>query len=1283
MPPRRAAAASDRIALAAIAAAVPRVLSSYRQASGRTPDAGCVSESIDVLETFLRKFVDGGTASLVDIATELLLPSSVGGPLLQLVAHGKGIICDGDQRQHAEQGVGKEDQDEGEGEGEEGSGAELRRRLWESAARLFTVSLSVIADNAESVRPSVLEAAERVLSALLQMGTLRCYSGVLAAAAAPLEGTAQPAAAIGAAAAAAAVRRSSSGGGGSTSSGAAAAAPWRGWSSQEEVAAARSKYTPLLDAAYLVMIFVLYIQQAHAKAEDLADGGGAAATDSSRAAAAAASAAVAAQRHRDGGRQLYRRLVAELHDSQVMEHGARLLLLLLLRHSPTGSDPAWTGRRPAAAAGGRGRPVAIDREALCNLSVALNHMLHMLDSAFIRSAGTSLGVPGTPDSRPDVPPPPWGPCVQYLAVANAVTTLAAAGFGGGADGKGTFGMPTELAAAATLRRPQGRDSGGPSHYGGRDPEVVFIDTLLTMLEAQLDGGGAQQPPSGQGAGADSGDGRGVGGRGAGDGGGGGWSFILGPRAAHRLCMRIADLAIASGQQAGAGADAAGAGRRQSRAQQRRPALLRSAVAWHVAVRALGVARGLLLGPLSQSQQRRRRLAAAAGTADLDSYPEPEGEPQPVLPAEYWEAVARVLRVDAAPVAVNTDLLGTRGTLCRRAAHMLVVPDMEATASLASAAPSASVAAAFSAGLVAAVERCSRFLGRSDDPDDIKMAAGMLLPALAHQPSFLQHMMAFGPPDQVASWIATLAKLLSRCVEEAEVEVGKAERTAAQVAAAAQVAGRRGGVQPLAWQRLGGDAQGALYDHALRMEVEDADACRCMQALAVNMGWVLEALLADPRVTEPPASEGPATATATAPPATRPQLRQLLSIMLQRWLPPLARAALLAPRLPGYDVSLYSLAQNILTVLGAMAFLNAADPEQVRPPLWASTASIASIGASASSSGTAAAAAAPAARAAVEAATASAGTEAAAAAPTAAESWRRWLRSSGGGGSGMIKVLGMMLRNARTMAWSLSGVAMFVNCLLAAVLAEPELLRAELRALAAPDGGGGGVRGGGGAAGGSGGLSVSGRRTGEGRAGGGGRPAAGAADASAFAADAAALERQARSVVDDAGCFFYGILHGNPGLVQHTAHVISVLRCLCIEDGEVPITPWIVGPALAHNSVASLTLAAAALLSPGEAAAGLPPACSNPRCTNLTLDSDADLAAAAAASGGAAAAGWLGTVPPSASGRTGARGTAPSVEAARARALAEAGALEGLWLLGRMGRATQSPPLIRWRAAGLR
>ncbi|KXZ48138.1 hypothetical protein GPECTOR_30g234 [Gonium pectorale] len=815
----------------------------------------------------------------------------------------------------------------------------------------------------------------------------------------------------------------------------------------------------------------------------------------------------------------------ELYDSQLLEHAVGLVLRVVLAVG-------------AAVAGGRATPVQVAyRELLPHVAFTLKEALSQLADAHIVAAGATLGVPGTgtPGNRPDVPPPPWGPCAQYLALTDAVTTLAAAGYGGGADGKGAYGLAPELAeglAAASLGTLPPSVARPPS-TPARDELVQAFDVLLSMVEAQIDR--EAQPPSGTGPGTD----RGGGGR-------GGWSFVASPRAVQHLCMRIAELAVASGQAAG--------GRRPRRGRR----LLPASSAWHLAVRALVDARALLL--LGPGLSRRRQGADGAAP------------PGPLLPSEYWEAVVRVLRMDAAPENVHAALLKTRGTVSRRTLHMMEIPDMGLADSLRpDAEPSASVAAAFSSGLLAGLERCVRFFSRSADPADVDMVCGTLLPALSSQPSAFQHMLAFGPRDQVAALLTTVAKLLHRCVDEAEAAAGRAALEARAAAGRAFEARR---------QAMVGHVD-RILDFAQCNVPPDMAPCRRLMILVFNTQPLFK-LLGDLRVVSL-ASEGPA--------AVKPQLRQLLPFMVQRWLPPLIRASLLAPRLPGLDAVLYGMAQDLLG-FGAMALFGAADP-----PRLALLRASAMAGASGSADAEQPIAAEDVGAAAAAAAMAEATSPGAA---SAAESWRRWLRLGGGS---PVPVLGMLLKDFRRLAWDHSNTKTFLGCLLAAAIAEPEALRAEVLAAAGANGDGG----------------ASSRSSTSGGIEGGGHAGSGSSGQSAAPAAAAERVPLGSSAGPDPKCRRWGrdvlsALRGmdcvarDPELEAQAACVMGLLMCLCDENAGREHFDVLASLGLTHPAARGLVHWGAALLPPDQAAAGLPPACSNPRCTNLAGDSDADLAA---------------------------------------------------------------------------
>ncbi|KXZ44339.1 hypothetical protein GPECTOR_69g432 [Gonium pectorale] len=861
-----------------------------------------------------------------------------------------------------------------------------------------------------------------------------------------------------------------------------------------------------------------------------------------QASAADGMAAAAAARLPERGRRLYRLLVSELYGSRLLEHAARLTLFV---------------RAGAAAAGGiaGGGQTAISQNVVSNI---VREAMCSLAGAYYRSAGATLGIPGTPDSRPDVPPPPWGPCAQYLALVDVVSALVAAGFGGGEDGKGAYGMPPEMAAPPQARSGQPGNASQPDPSAGREWDT--FDLLLSMVEVQLDWPGQLQRGAG-GGGAGNGD---VGG----DGGGarGGWSFLVGPRATHSLCMRVADLAIASGQDA-----TATSGRQPGRGRGRLPA----DCAWHVAMRALVAARGLLLGPLS------RRPGAA-----VDS---------PLLPVKYWEAVVRVLRMEAAPANVDEDLMATRAAFGQRLLHMMELPDMAATASLApDAQPSGNVATAFSSGLVAGLERCSRFFGRSADRADMEMVCGVLLTGLATHPKGIHQLLAFGPPQQVAPLVATIGKLLHLCVDEAEAAVGAAEPAsqASQAAAERAFAARlRIALQHSESGR--GHVQRVLLA-ADSDEAAGVAACRRLVILASNIGQALTSLLSEPRV---------AALTSEGPAAVRPQLRQLLSFTVQRWLPALLRAALLAPHLPGYGSFMYNVALGSLDVWEVFMIAAAYPPRlasvrSAAEPLCFTATASASAGACTGSAANAAPG---------EAKLAAAADEA------AAEGWRRWLRSGGGS---PVPVLGMLLANMRHVNWCCGDVNMFCCCLAAAAFVEPEALRAELRAVAADAAAAPGEGGGGGGSEGAAGGSPSGPGSDAAgkvyTCGSGDRPSA-TATASASAPAARAQRTDGLPYPDDAWFHwtrnqldaFLGpdVVSGGPELWDEVLRAEAALSGLAVGDGCHTTATT----ALAGGAGRGALCWAGALLSPAEAGAGLPTACANPRCTNLAGDSDADLA----------------------------------------------------------------------------
>ncbi|KXZ56215.1 hypothetical protein GPECTOR_1g187 [Gonium pectorale] len=245
-------------------------------------------------------------------------------------------------------------------------------------------------------------------------------------------------------------------------------------------------------------------------------------------------------------------------------------------------------------------------------------------------------------------------------------------------------------------------------------------------------------------------------------------------------------------------------------------------------------------------------------------------------------------METEPHGFNQDLVAARGTITQRIKRLLEVPGVAETGSLASAEPPASVAAAFGAGLVGGLERCGRFFGRrflTDlDPNQRAMCR-LALSALLAPPSGLQHALAFGPPEQVAPLLATMAKLVH-----------------------------------------------ASMEHLGKGQTESGATSACdLLSLAKEMSLALAKLWADPRIAAGGCGEGPATA--------RPQLWRLLTILLRRWLPAVVRVLVAAEACPECVSSAQGCAGWAAVVLASCA-----DPRQLEPLRAADAAACTAAGA---------------------------------------------------------------------------------------------------------------------------------------------------------------------------------------------------------------------------------------------------------------------------------------------------------------------------------------------------
>ncbi|KXZ55214.1 hypothetical protein GPECTOR_3g357 [Gonium pectorale] len=1205
-----------RAAMAALAATVPSVVSSYAAGRPRDPEqlAKCVSTvnnyGLEILT------INGAHAALA------LLHSKLADPLLQLLAHSgrESFGADGDsqtrplplQLQHFD--------------------AEefLQRLLWERTHLLLCTSLRRL--GASVLDAPTRRAAEAFIQKLLRTGTLRCCSRALAEAA-------------------------PQGGRGSLT--------------------AMGFHTVVMDIGDYADVACLdpFLRRCGAAADP--------------------SSGATSGRPGGGGGALCRALTTELSASGVLDHAARLVV----------QDLITSGGSAAAVAAGGGGGVYSTGKAFRALTTAAE----AFDCAV---RGGTAGRSGDVFTAALVPPPtqpltpPWGPCAQYLTLAAAVTTLAAAGYGGGSDGgggegagdgggggpsggggsggsdgsrcRGTYGLPGALARAlwgAVTPKP------GP----GLEAERLFA-VLLSMVEAEADRAAAAiQPPDRPGGGGseeDVGGGSGTGGGGAdgavdggagGSGGAapGGWSFLVGPRAAHVLCMRIAHLAVEAREVAAATATttAAGGGSPEVPPPQT-PLLLQPRGARHLAARALTAAQSLLLGPLAARRRRRAHGGggAAAAAAEAATAAAVAGG---ALPTEHWEAVVRALRVpvvaSAAPASSSAvgasdgcDLVFIGRLPGAGLGGMMAVPGLGAGGLLPSS-PPAALAPALSSGLLPALECCVRALGRSADPRDVGSLCELLRGSLLEQSGGLAAVIGFGPPRQAVPLLASLAKVLHRCVDAVKAEAANA---AAAVAA------------------------GPSVPQSRPQEDVRERVCANVADLAALMGRALSAVWTDPWVpyvaggaptlgkfkhvlADASAATSDSNSTAAAPGPDDPrqlrQLRCLLPLLLQRWLPALARAVALAPCLPRQcKLDMYGAAQDSLRGL-VVALLASADPQRLKWLALKANMVIAmrgtlrvfaeddgngggdggNVDAGSGRSGGSSRSGDGGVRTVLiedEIAAATAALSSPEAGPRA-ERWRRWLDAN-------IKVsparmlCELLVVNMPHLTWDAARVRALLDCLLAAAIAQTEQLQLEMAGAAAAvtkaDGPGLETRaagagaaamataarqGGGVSYGGGGGGSRGGGHGGGGRRGGGSRRRPAPKPAPAVSASASAssapppgqdpelllfLEQRFGQVLG------LGCVRADRALSEYSSHVYQAVRGICALDFD----GWGTGAASAlcdRRALALLRLAVSLEPPAGEGpeppAEGLPPACTNPRCTNLAGESDAGLMAAVEAAGG--------------------------------------------------------------------
>ncbi|GLC60366.1 hypothetical protein PLESTB_001604500 [Pleodorina starrii] len=563
-----------------------------------------------------------------------------------------------------------------------------------------------------------------------------------------------------------------------------------------------------------------------------------------------------------------------------------------------------------------------------------------------------------------------GPCLQFMLVAQAVRALAAAGYGSGIGGM--YGMPYELAERLpVLGRPPGPVVDGslglpvdlvPLLHAGtnstdagavpvRQPggmhlyEQVFL-AFLQAVEAALILFDPEYGDCGGGAGDVGGGGVTAGGALADASGSLGaigavsgrqvtheatsresyltagcrtwaddlpyWSFVTGPQATYELCMRIADLAVASGGDVAAATAAAAAGPSRRRQGSPPPVALREDAAWFVGARALVAARALWLDPLAAWARTR---AGTLGGGDAAA--------PPPLPVEWWRAVAGVLRVRepmrmlrvemSLPIVrvpqLLDDMLGfLPGALLQQPQG---APD-PAPHTHARAPPA--LAVALSAGLLPAVEACLRRAASSDEL--LLSATKALLPAFLqphnHHPmpgAFLGHLLAFGEPRQVASLVGTIGKLLHRCVEAFEKAVAAAA-AAAPPPPGGRVQNTCRGVQ-LAEQRM---SEVCLL---LRAVIPDPSAGPYQARAAAEGGDGAAA----------------AAAAAAASPACR-RVQRMASYTVYHWLPALGRESLARRWPPAAGTAVWT--GELQVLFWAPAVLAAAAAAAVTPSPVASS-----------------------------------------------------------------------------------------------------------------------------------------------------------------------------------------------------------------------------------------------------------------------------------------------------------------------------------------------------------
>ncbi|KXZ44378.1 hypothetical protein GPECTOR_68g349 [Gonium pectorale] len=395
-------------------------------------------------------------------------------------------------------------------------------------------------------------------------------------------------------------------------------------------------------------------------------------------------------------RELCEELVAALESSQVLEHAARLLLLLLLLARVRGS--CWPGLAQAA-------------QAALNAHLALPN-LHQSCSDWGRTAAGRSAAAAEMHDR--VHRLLHGRCMQHLTLSLGLATLCAA------DGGPAHGLPPELLAVVPGETPQGSAAegcAGAAGAGGSRPRRRALGSmgclnLKCMIEVLELG---REPPPGR-------------------------------RGALALMLRPGWLAVASARALAASGERGRDGGRESRDTDGT-----AVVSCREGVRGAVAPAPRLLVPEDE-------LLDLAMVALFRTWTSLQQPPLAVPPAGWRAAAADWWRL-AAAVAAEAVHYATGPSRAAALAHILfhVWLDVDDALCLPPE-PHPVLAAALDGGLLRCLELLLRRAGRAPQGPEaacVRHASG----AEDSVFDYMCQLLAYGEPRQAAALVATLHKLL--------------------------------------------------------------------------------------------------------------------------------------------------------------------------------------------------------------------------------------------------------------------------------------------------------------------------------------------------------------------------------------------------------------------------------------------------------------------------------------------------------------------------------------------